>query len=259
MQTPALRQFLHEVGKVVHHLNSIAVGLSAVEQGLATKPAGLDISWHPADPVASGRQARSFALRSTIVMVSELLGEYIAQVARFPSCKDLVLPPKGERYQNLEVVKNFFSISEVELFLDPLLLVHWRNRIIHRKSNAGLTSAQRDQFISCKDVLFRSYKNLDPSLLLNHFDSNSPTLKDTSSLVAMTINFVKSVDGFIREPSSEEEVMEWIALLGIEDQLDRVKRVSSSKGKLEIGLRSFLDTHCPNLTAPYFAHVVDEN
>ena len=258
MQTPALRQFLREVGKIVHHLNSIAVGLSAVEQGLATKPAGLDISWHPADPVASGRQARSFALRSTIVMVSELLGEYIAQLARFPSCKDLVLPPKGERDQKLEAVKDFFSILEVELFLGPLLLVHWRNRIIHRKSNAGLTNAQRDQLISCKEVLCRSYKNLDPSLLLSHFDSNSPTLKDTSSLVAMTINFTKSADGCVKEPSSKEEVVEWITLLGIGDQLDRVKRISSSKGKPEIGLRSFLDTHCPNLTAPYFAFVADK-
>ena len=117
MQTPALRQFLDEVGKVVHHLNSIAVGLSAVERGLATKPMELDISWHPADLIASGRQARSFALRSTIVMVSELLGEYIAQVASFPSCKNLVLPPKGERDQKLEAVKNFFLFLNLNCFL----------------------------------------------------------------------------------------------------------------------------------------------
>jgi hypothetical protein len=258
MQTPALRQFLDEVGKVVHHLNSIAVGLSAVERGLATKPMELDISWHPADLIASGRQARSFALRSTIVMVSELLGEYIAQVASFPSCKNLVLPPKGERDQKLEAVKNFFSISEPELFLGPLLIVHWRNRIIHRKSNAGLTKSQRDQFVACKDVLLQSYKNLDPVQLLEHFNGNSPTLKDTSSLVAMTINFAKHVDGAVKMPSSKDEVMEWIEFLDIKNQLDRTKRVSGAKGKLEVGLRSFLDTHCPFLTDSYFTHVEGE-
>lgn len=256
MQTPALRQFLDEVGKVVHHLNSIAVGLSAVERGVAKKPAALDISWNPADAVASGRQARSFALRSTIVMLSELLGEYIAQVARFPSCKGLLLPAKGEREQKIEAIADFFSVADAELILGPLLIVHWRNRIIHRRSNAGLTRAQREQFISRKEVLVRSYKNLDPTLLLEHFDCNSPTLKDTSSLVAMTINFVKAVDGSIAEPSSQEEVMEWIAFMGLEDQLNRVNRISVAKGKPVVGLKSFLDTHCAFLTGPYFAHVV---
>jgi len=258
MQTPALRQFLDEVGKVVHHLNSIAVGLSAVERGAAVKPAELDVSWHPADVVASGRQARAFALRATIVMVAELLGAYIAQVARFPSCKDLAFPPKGEREQKLEAVKDHFSIGDGELYLGPLLLVHWRNRIIHRKSNAGLTKVEREKLISCADVLRQSYKNLDPSLLLEHFENNAPTLKDTSSLIAMTINFVKMVDAAIPEPSSKEEVMEWIVLLNLEQQLDRVKRVSTAKGKLEIGLRTFLNTHCAFLTQPYFTHVASE-
>lgn len=250
MQTPALRQFLEEVGKVVHHLNSIAVGLSAVERGVAKKPTGLDISWNPADAVASGRQARAFALRSAIVMVSELLGEYIAQVASFPSCNDLVLPVKGERDQKIEAIAAFFSVTDAELILGALLIVHWRNRIIHRRSKADLTKAQREKFISCKEFLGRSYKNLDPTLLLKHFDSNSPTLKDTSSLVAMTINLVKAVDGAIREPSSKQEVMEWIAFLELEDQLDRVNRISSAKGKSTVGLKSFLSTHCPFFDRP---------
>jgi hypothetical protein len=255
MQTPALRQYLDEVGKVVHHLNSIAVGLAAVETGVAVKPAGLDVSWHPADVVASGRQARAFALRATIVMVAELLGSYIADVAKSPGCKNLAFPAKGERELKLEAIKDYFSISGDELFLGPLLLIHWRNRIIHRKSNAGLSKSERARFVACSGVLGHSYKNLDPSLLLNHFDTNSPTLKDTSSLVAMTINFAKMVDAAIPEPSSKEEVLEWIDFLGLGQELDRARRISIAKDKLEVGLSTFLNTHCSFLTGPYLTYV----
>ncbi len=258
MQTPEFRQFLDEVGKVVHHLNTIVVGLAAVETGLATKPDSLDVSWSPADPRSSGRQARAFTLRATLVMVAEELGAFVEGTASSPACPGLQYPPKADRAVKLTAIKDFLSIEEDHLFLGPLLLVHWRNRIIHRASKANLSKAQRAKLVSESALVKEKYKNLDPNLLLEHFDKSTPTLKDVSSLVAMTINFVKCIQSKVIAPNSRESVLQWIAHFGLAEELDRVKRVATAKGKPDEGISHFLNSHEPSLAEAYTRHCADE-
>jgi hypothetical protein len=256
MITPALQSFLDQTGKIVHHLNTIAVGLSAVETSVAKKPDGLDISWNPHDVVASGRQARAYALRATIVTVAEEIGSFISGLSKYPGVM-LDLSTKKERWEKFAAVKDRFSLAENHLYLGPLLVIHWRNRIIHRSSNAGLTKAQRDAFIQESQFVQDNYKNLDPSLVLRHFERNSPTLKDVSSLIAMSINCAKSVSDLIQSPTSAEEVKNWIECLSLTRDLDRVRRVGASKGKERQSVAAFLTTHCPSLLEPYFFYIGD--
>ncbi|MBS0416360.1 MAG: hypothetical protein JSR66_01515 [Proteobacteria bacterium] len=256
MMTPALQNFLDQTGKMVHYLNTIAVGLSAVEAGVAKKPVGLDISWSPHNVVASARQARAYALRATIVTVAEEIGSFISDLAKYPGVM-LDLSTKKERWEKFAAVKDHFSLAEDHRYIGPLLVIHWRNRIIHRNSNAGLTKAQRDAFIEETRVVKDNYKNLDPSLVLEHFERNTPTLKDVSSLIAMSINFAKSVSGLIQGPTSAEEVTKWIECLSLTGDLDRVRRVGASKGKEHQSVTAFLTTHCPSLLAPYFFYIGD--
>lgn len=254
MQTPALKTYLDQVGKVVHYLNTIAVGLSAVESGSATKPKGLDVSWAPADPIASGRQARSFVLRATLVMVAEELDAYISSFAGSPASPRLEFSGGANRADKFSSLVTYFGLPNDHLVLGPMLLIHWRNRIIHRGSNAGLTKAEREQLIEQEPILKTDYKNLEPRALLEHFERNSPTLKDVSSLVAMTINCVKAIEAKIPDPASESQVMQWIEHLGFAQDLERVSRVAAAKGKVEVGVRNFIRTHCPSLEDPYFRY-----
>jgi hypothetical protein len=257
MKTPELKLFLKQVGKVVHFLNTVVVGLSAVESGDVTKPDAIDISWHPANVVASSRQARAFVMRSTLVMVAEELGNYISRTILSPACLGITCHGDS-RSDKLDALRTYFSLKEDHLFLGPLLVVHWRNRIIHSNSKANLTKSQRTILIEESPLIKGKYKNLDPILLLDHFDKNTPTLKDVSSLVAMTINFVKSIDQAIPEPASKSEVMKWIKHLDLESELDRVKRVSKNKGKLKQGVEVFLDTYFPSLKKAYFQYCGDD-
>ncbi|MBW4482801.1 MAG: hypothetical protein KME14_09690 [Tildeniella torsiva UHER 1998/13D] len=259
MQTPALDRFLKQVGKVVHHLNTTVVGLSAVEAGTATKPIKLDISWQPSNVIASSRQARAFIMQATLVTVAEELVAYVVDLAFSPACSGLTFSSDANRANKFKALREYCHLEENHLSLGPLLVIHWRNKIIHRKSQAGLTKGQREILISESDVVKNNYKNLDPVLLLQHFDVNTPTLKDVSSLVAITINFVKIVDRSLPEPASKSEVLEWLEYLDLTTNLERVERVSRAKGKLDQGITNFLMTHCPYLKDSYFQYVYDES
>lgn len=78
-------------------------------------------------------------------------------------------------------------MTENYLVLGPLLLIHWRNKVIHKSSNASLTKEQIKKFKEDNVFIEDNYKNLSIDKLINDFDIDKPTLKDVSSLIAMTI------------------------------------------------------------------------
>ncbi|TCT05737.1 hypothetical protein [Paralcaligenes ureilyticus] len=251
MPTPALQPFLDATGRIVHHLNAIVVGLSAVEAGKAVKPATMDISWSPLDPRTSSRQARTFALRSTLVFLSEELNAYLDHLTAFPSVgrpEDWDSKSKADR---LMAVWRLLRLEDDFTLMGVTLVEHWRNRIIHRKSNAHLTDAQRKMFVDAVKEIGENYKNLDPKRTLENFEKNAPTLKDVSSLTAMAIRYVKMLDEAVPEPKSADEVINWLSALNLSDALDRVRRISSAKGKEEVGVSTFFRTHCPELLDAY--------
>jgi len=251
MPTPALQPFLDATGRIVHHLNTIVVGLSAVEAGTATKPSTMDITWAPHDPRTSNRQARAFALRSTLVFLSEEVNAYLDRLTTFPGVKRPADWESKSKTDRLLAVWRLLKLDEDFILVGALLVGHWRNRNVHRKSNARLTDAQRKIFVEAKGEIADNFKNLDPKRTLEDFNKDAPTLKDVSSLTAMTIRCVKRMDQAVPEPKSAEEVNEWLSALELADDLDRVRRVSFAKGKGAVGVSTFLRTHCPELLDAY--------
>jgi hypothetical protein len=132
-----------------------------------------------------------------------------------------------------------------------LLVLHWRNRIIHRGSNAKLTKEQAATFCECAPILARDYKNLNPRTTLQNFADKTPSLKDVSSLIAMTINSVKYIDALIPAPTSTEDVLHWITELGLSEELDRAVRVAAVNENPMRGVENFLKTNCPELLESY--------
>jgi len=256
MKTPALTPFLESVGRVVHHLNTVVVGLSGVEQRLCTKPDSMDITWEPVDLVNSSRGARRFSLESAIVFVAEELSSYVKSAGGVLSVCDATYIPPSDRAQRFESFGSKLGIEDADLVLGPLLLTHWRNRIIHRQSKAALNKSQRKEFLENSEMFRTKYKNLNPDLTLEHFVTRRPTLKDVSSLVAMTINAVKEMDARVPEPVNSEQVMAWLSHLQLTDDFERVKKTpAANKSK---AIENFFTTHCPSLK-PSFDKYCDES
>lgn len=258
MPTPALQPFLNATGRIVHHLNSIVVGLSAVEAGTATKPTTMDITWAPHDLRTSGRQARVFALRSTLVFLSEEVNAYLEHLITFPGVERPADWESRSKADRLIAVWRHLKLDEDFILSGALLVGHWRNRNVHRKSAARLTDAQRKMFVGAAKEIGERFKNLDPEKTLEHFEKDTPTLKDVSSLTAMAIRCVKRLDEAVPEPKCAEEVNKWLSALGLSKDLDRVRRVSAAKGKEAVGVSAFLRTRCPELVDLYAYYCPDK-
>ena len=149
---------------------------------------------------------------------------------------------KAEKYQALTAN---FLLSNADVTIGPLLLIHWRNKIVHPKSNASLTKEQANYFSDSAEFLRENYKGLDPMITLQNFKASKPSLKDTSSLIAMTINSVKSIDTMIPEPKSSDELVNWLRHLGLLDGLRKAQKKPSRDS--DIALQNFFTTNCPQL------------
>lgn len=251
MKTPAYKPFINAVGKTVHHLNTIAVGLSGVESGDCIKPLGLDVSWSPADIKSSSRDARLFSLKATIVFVAEELCAYNSIIINSPNIGEIKGAKKSDRSTKHQLLAEYLKIEPVPLFLGPLLLIHWRNKIIHKKSNASLTLAQKQTFIADSLAVKSSYKNLCVEKLLDDFERGMPTLKEVSSLIAMTINYVNMIESLIPEPESKEDFESWLKHINLFSSYERIQRVAASKPNPQRTMENFIRTNCPELYNVY--------
>ncbi len=212
------------------------------------------MSWIPADITASSRDARLFTLKSTIVFVAEEVCAYNSVIIGSPNIGDVIMPKNSGRSEKHQSLVHHLKIEDASLFLGPLLLIHWRNKIIHRKSNASLTSAQIEMLHNSSDQIKASYKNLCVSKLLDDFERGLPTLKDVSSLIAMTINYVKKVESLIQEPQSKEDFESWLKHIGLFSDYERAQRVAATKPNPKGAMDSFIRTNCPELFDAYQYH-----
>ncbi|MDA3876132.1 MAG: hypothetical protein PF483_03475 [Halothiobacillus sp.] len=251
MKTPASKRYLDEVGKAVHYLNTVVVGLAGVETEICKKPDSLDVSWNPSDARSSSRSARSYVLKSSIVFLAAELSAYVNELLKSPACSQLELPKDSDKAERFRRLTNHMGIIDVELSIGPLLIIHWRNRIIHHNSNARLSSTEKRKFREATPEIPEKYKNLDPALTLDHFDKGTPSLKDVSSLIAMSINWAKAMEARLPEPTSYEELLAWLEATGLSEEFDRAKRVSANAAKPASSMANFFVTYCPGLKNSY--------
>jgi hypothetical protein len=250
MKTPALKRYLDAVGRTVHYLNTVVVGLAGVETEVCKKPESLNVSWNPTDPRSSSRSARAYVLKSSIVFLAAELSEYVNELLKLPVC-DLNIPKDSNKTERFKRLASHLGISEADLAIGPLLIIHWRNRIIHHSSKARLSNAEKDQLKGAATEITPKYKNLDPALTLEHFETGTPTLKDVSSLIAMSIRCAKAMDAQLSEPTSYEEFIAWIEALGLSEKFERARRVSANAANPASSMNNFFVTYCPGMKRFY--------
>ena len=253
VESPPLHDFLKSIGKIQHHLHTIVVGLSAVESGAAVKPDDLDITWKVSDPMGSAREARRFALASTLVFVAEGLCEYAKRVLSYRALaagSEIKLP--DERADRLAAVVKLVDLTPQYIGIAPVLIVHWRNRIVHQGSNASLNMAQEQLLVANAKAAFEAFKNVDVAKLLGDFERNLPTLKDVTVLIAMTVKALRQVDQGLLLPSTSREVRMWLAGYELLPAVERFERAAESGGHRDPRARA---RHYLNSVAPTLADV----
>ena len=98
------------------------------------------------------------------------------------------------------------------------------------------------------------YKKLSIEKLLEDFERNLPTLKDVSSLFAMSVNYVSRIEGLVPAPKSKEDFENWLKHLGLHREFERAQRVSAGKKNPKGSMDTFVRTNCPELIDVYQYH-----
>lgn len=195
MESEGLKVFVKSVGDAVYSLNTICVGLEAVSKGHVEKPDHLTISWESNDCKQSAISARSFAVRSALVFVEEALLEYFKYISNCPDQPAKILTAVTTDGAAKKVEKLSSQISNLEPYWAPIviLLVRWRNQVVHN-SNTSLSPAFRKVLIDNSNVISQRHAAIDISQTLSNFDSRKITLKDFTTMIAVTIRYVRQLD-----------------------------------------------------------------
>jgi hypothetical protein len=244
---------LNDVGDAVSSLNTLVVGLDAVEKG-HKKPDALDISWNPSDRIIAARKSRKFVLEAIIVRVSEGLLEFINALGKLPRLK-AVSSKWDVNTKNAIKVNDVFTAFLGDNYLVPaaVLVVHWRNRIVHRGSNAKLKQNQKQALQSHETEIAENYKGLSVDCLLCHFEEKRPTLKDVSSLIAICINLGRHIDKTLHMNLSKPDLDAWLEHYGLTPMINRVKAETKPE-KRDASIRRIFQAQAPLLFEPYIKY-----
>lgn len=196
MESVGLSKFLDSIGNSVHAINTICIGLNEIEIGNFNKPDSLTISWTSSDKKASARKSRALAIRAILIYVKEAFQEYMKYVKNHPA-----LDRKQKKaFEKQGLAESFEEFSKNICFPHEywvpcvLLIIHWRNRIVHHNSNADLKYHQKKILLQQKEDLKANHANINIERTLDDFQNRKITLKDFSTLVAITIQTVRHID-----------------------------------------------------------------
>lgn len=250
----ALTRFMKDVGEAVANLNTVAVGLDAVEKG-HEKPDGLNISWAPDDREAAARKARKFVIESVLIHVSEAIGQYVAALSKLPRFAEIRRSWDGKDADDsaagkLTVIATGIVGQSEILTAGAALLIHWRNRIVHQNSRAKLSHKLKMLLHENEEEIRQNYDGISVDCLLCHFESGRPTLKDVTTLISMTISLAWRMDAKVHECFDEADLRAWLDHYGLAPLLNKVLSGTRSEKKV-VAIRNVFRTHAPQLLSAY--------
>lgn len=245
-----LKDFLASVGEAVANLNTAIVGLDAVERG-HKKPETLNISWNPSDRIAAARKSRRFVVEAILVRVAEALYEFVlvtARLPRFSSIRDS-WNSKTSRAEKVADVAAEALGSQDYLIAGAVLLIHWRNRVVHPRSQASLTPEQEKKLRASSEEIEKNFAGLSIERLLKDFEAGQPTLKDVSSLIAMSIRMARAVDKVVGDLSNDDlDIL--LDYYGVKARISEIE-AQTTPAKRHASVIRMLQSSAPGLVPAY--------
>jgi hypothetical protein len=238
------------VGEAVANLNTAVVGLDAVERG-HEKPPSLNVSWNPQDRVAAARKARRFVVEAVLVSVAEALSEFVTVNSKLPRYAKSVDRESDKRSRADKLTDLTVAVLNAEDYLavGAALLIHWRNRVVHPHSRAVLTPKQDKLLRLAGAEIENKFSSLSVERLLKDFETGKPTLKDVSTLIAMSIRWARSINASVNVLSAVD-----LAILfehyGLDDRILQIEAQTTPEKRYSSVVR-MLQTQAPGLVQAY--------
>nr|WP_314489837.1 hypothetical protein [uncultured Pseudomonas sp.] len=270
--TQALADFLQVVGSCVADLNTIAVGLSAIGQD-HEKPEGLNINWAPKEPLVAARKTRKAAVHAAMVVTVGALDQYVRTITKLPRFEKLTTEWNSRKPKPLSAAERFSELAKL-LFVSicpvkdatdydtrfrsccVMLLIHWRNRHVHTDSNAELTYQEKQVVQAHEERIRNAYAGLDLDKLFGEFKHNRPTLKEATTLIAMTIQEVRAMDEAVYTCNDAADVQAWLDHYKLAERIGKIQRGSKPE-KQRASILRMLHTHAPRLQPWYEKFIPD--
>jgi hypothetical protein len=258
MESPGLSELLTTVGSAVHALNTICVGLHGVEQGKYEKPNELTISWHTNDPTASARKSRLFAVKASFVFVEEALLQYLKYAAKHPLASEAVRKALNadSAAERIEELAKVVALKKDYWAPMIMLMIHWRNRFVHASSKASLKPDQRKLLLNRASEIKDNHASIDIQDTLNHFDKNDVTLKDASTLIAVSILFARNVDASLAlSARSKDSIRYYLEYNDMASEYQNVLKINGTEVR-ERKVRAFFRTYLSFVDEAMLASII---
>lgn len=248
MESDGLKKFLKTVGDTVYSLNTICVGLSAVSDGSAKKDEGLTISWECSNRSGAAAQSRKFVVRASLVFVEEALLNYLSYLKVLSSVPDGVREACSAdgAVQKIRMLSK--QVAGLEDYWEPcvILLIRWRNQVVHG-GQKGLNSSEEERLVGNSKILAGRHSGIIIQDTIQNFKSGKITLKDFTTLISITIRYVRFLDSalspVVRLISDLDQLIRQRNLLEPYNQILSVQNESKSKSKFQM----FINTNFPSI------------
>ena len=238
MSTVFLKRFLDNVGRSIHSLNTVCVGLNGVSSGFATKPEDMDVTWKPGDVATSSAQARIFVIKSTYVFLSTNFEAYLKNICSLfvSNVKDYSSKSLVEK---VEYIYKKAGLNEKNYRLILLkMIIHMRNRIVHLSSKSKLSSSEKDKLLEEKDYIYSNHCHFDIQQMLENFSNSKYTLKDVSTMAANAIYVARIIDEKVcLLLDTKEKIENFINSSDLKDEWKKIKKHGRRGRKIEYFLK----------------------
>ncbi|WP_157395697.1 hypothetical protein [Ursidibacter arcticus] len=197
-KSPFLKYFLDEIGKSVISINTIYVGLEGVSNRKVEKPDSLSIYWNPKDLKKASEDAKYYIFHSSLVYIQTLILSYFKSVNKISKIYKESSSDAKDKIKDIFIfVKEKDKSNELEVYWEKILilLVDWRNKIVHQKNDHKI---DLDLFSEkeCSKIK-EKHANIDIKKTIQHYNANKITLKDITTIISISINSVRTIDKII--------------------------------------------------------------
>ncbi len=199
METLEIKRLIKEIGESVHSMNTIAVGLSKLNDKNCDIPKGLDISWRPNDIETSKIKSRNYAERAAIIYSVESFFDYLKMISENPFWSHPEINFIGDEKKAIRVYNFLNQIPSIrdEVKILAEFACHWRNKIVHSSaSKAKLANDKIGKIRQLRDYIYNNYHHFDINIALENYENKRITLKDVSTLITILIKAARQIDEF---------------------------------------------------------------
>ena len=200
MNSFIFKKFKKRMGQANHFLVTTWIGLDAVATGEVQQRDAFNVCWNPHDIIFSVKRSKEFLVNAALSWTVDNLDMYLRMSNHNPKLlsddeSKSFFSTSHSVYEKYKIVIKNHSIDlNKKAFVD--VLIAWRNNMMHYEAENKLLSDSEKFFKNDakSDAVIKKY-HLDVELMLNRFyNKKSPSFKEITTLISMTIHFVEDLD-----------------------------------------------------------------